>query len=170
MRTYRELFRAPEYRPLFVTSTFQVTASTMTGPALATLGYADTGSPFLAAFVMFGPSLAQVTGALVLLSAADRLPARSPGWLSCSDPAPQSRNQDFLWRRRSPAWSASARGLRGHIAAPAATAGPRSGRTQRQALGLHASTLLTMQGVGATLAGVVAEATRARQPRWASCR
>jgi MFS family permease len=76
VRTYRELFRAPEYRPLFVTSTFTVAASTVTGLALATLVYADTGSPFLAALAMFGPSLAQVVGALVLLSAADRLPAR----------------------------------------------------------------------------------------------
>lgn len=76
MRTYRELFRAPGFAPLFLTSTLQVAASTVSGLALGTLVYADTGSALLSALAMFGPSLAQVAGATVLLSAADRLPAR----------------------------------------------------------------------------------------------
>ncbi|MFJ5720046.1 MFS transporter [Streptomyces sp. NPDC093149] len=77
MRTYRELFRAPQFRPLFATSAVQVAASTMSGLALGTLVYAATDSPLLAALSMFGSSLAQVIGATVLMSAADRLPPRA---------------------------------------------------------------------------------------------
>ena len=77
MRTYRELLRTPEFTPLFLTSSVQVAASTMTGLALATLVYAATRSPLLSALVMFGPSLAQLVGATALLSAADRLPPRA---------------------------------------------------------------------------------------------
>ncbi|MFF2849886.1 MFS transporter [Streptomyces sp. NPDC058001] len=77
MRTYRELFGAPEFRPLFLTSTLKVAASTVSGLALGTLVYGATGSPLLAALSMFGPSLAQVVGATLLLSAADRLAPRA---------------------------------------------------------------------------------------------
>jgi MFS family permease len=77
MRTYRELFRAPEFTPLFLTSSVQVAATTVTGLALGTLVYAATGSPLLSALSMFGPSLAQLIGATALLSAADRLPPRA---------------------------------------------------------------------------------------------
>ncbi|MFI9036726.1 MFS transporter [Streptomyces sp. NPDC053726] len=77
MHTYRELFRAPQFGPLFATSAVQVAGSTMSGLALGTLVYASTGSPLLAALSMFGSSLAQVIGATVLMSAADRLPPRA---------------------------------------------------------------------------------------------
>jgi len=77
MRTYRELFRAPEFTPLFLTSSVQVAATTVTGLALGTLVYAATRSPLLSALSMFGPSLAQMAGAAALLSAADRLPPRA---------------------------------------------------------------------------------------------
>jgi predicted MFS family arabinose efflux permease len=77
MRTYRELFRVPEFAPLFLTSSVQVAATTVTGLALGTLVYAATHSPLLAALSMFGPSLAQLIGATALLSAADRLPPRA---------------------------------------------------------------------------------------------
>ncbi|MEU5645424.1 MFS transporter [Streptomyces milbemycinicus] len=77
MRTYRELFTAPEFTPLFLTSTLQVAGSTVSGLALGTLVYAATGSPLLSALSMFGPNLAQVAGATLLLSAADRLPPRA---------------------------------------------------------------------------------------------
>lgn len=77
MRTYRELFRTPQFGPLFATSAVQVAASTMSGLALGTLVYAATDSPLLAALSMFGSSLAQVIGATVLMSAADRLPPRA---------------------------------------------------------------------------------------------
>jgi MFS family permease len=77
MRTYRELFRSPEFTPLFATSTAQVAANTVSGLALGTLVFAATGSPFLSAVSMFGPSLVQMIGAATLLSAADRLPPRA---------------------------------------------------------------------------------------------
>jgi MFS family permease len=77
MRTYRELFQAAEFTPLFLTSSVQVAAQTLSGLALGTLIYAATRSPLLSALSMFGPSLAQVIGATTLLSAADRVPARA---------------------------------------------------------------------------------------------
>ncbi len=77
MRTYRELFRTPEFTPFFTAVSVQTAAHTATGLALGTLVYTRTGSPLLAALAMFGPSLAQAAGALTLLSAADRLPPRA---------------------------------------------------------------------------------------------
>ncbi|KAB8188961.1 MFS transporter [Nonomuraea phyllanthi] len=77
MRTYGQLFRAPEFTPLFATSAVHSMASTVSGLALGTLVYAATGSPFLAALAMFGSSFAQVIGATALMSAADRLPPRA---------------------------------------------------------------------------------------------
>jgi MFS family permease len=77
MRTYRDLFRTPEFTPLFATASMSVAASTVSGLALGTLIYSATGSPLLSALAMFGPSLAQVAGATTLLSAADRLPPRA---------------------------------------------------------------------------------------------
>ncbi|MFV0130036.1 MFS transporter [Streptomyces sp. HMX112] len=77
MHTYRELFRTPEYTPLFLVSATQVTAHTVSGLALGTLVHAATGSPLLTALAMFGPALAQLLGATTLLSAADRLPPRA---------------------------------------------------------------------------------------------
>lgn len=77
MRTYRELFRTPQFGPLFATSAVQVAASTTSGLALGTLVYAATESPLLAALSMFGSSLAQMIGATLLMSAADRLPPRA---------------------------------------------------------------------------------------------
>lgn len=77
MRTYQELFRTPEFTPLFLTSAGQVAAQTVSGLALGTLVFTETGSPLLSALAMFGPSLAQVIGATMLLSAADRLAPRA---------------------------------------------------------------------------------------------
>ncbi|MQY04302.1 MFS transporter [Actinomadura macrotermitis] len=77
MRTYRELFRTPEYPALFAIVSVQVAATTVSGLALGVLVYGATGSPLLSALSMFGSSFAQVFGALVLLSAADRLPPRA---------------------------------------------------------------------------------------------
>nr|WTB28592.1 MFS transporter [Streptomyces sp. NBC_00830] len=77
MRTYRELFRTPEFTPFFLTTSMQVAAQTVSGLALGTLIFEATSSPLLSALAMFGPSLAQVLGATTLLSAADRLPSRT---------------------------------------------------------------------------------------------
>jgi predicted MFS family arabinose efflux permease len=77
VRTYRELFRAPEFSPFFLVTSVQVAAQTMSSLALGTLIYTATGSPLLSALAMFGPSLTQVIGASTLLSASDRLPPRA---------------------------------------------------------------------------------------------
>jgi hypothetical protein len=77
VRSYRELFRTPEFTPFFAGSSVQVAAQTVSSLALATLVYAATGSALLSALAMFGPSLMQVIGAGTLLSAADRLPPRA---------------------------------------------------------------------------------------------
>ncbi|MEX3106116.1 MULTISPECIES: MFS transporter [unclassified Streptomyces] len=82
MRTYRELFRTPEFTPLFAASCAQVASTTLSGLALATLVYARTDSPLMAALSMFGPSFAELAGAATLLSVADRVPPRTALTLS----------------------------------------------------------------------------------------
>jgi predicted MFS family arabinose efflux permease len=77
VRTYRELFAIPEFKPLFWTSAIQVAAQTISSLALATLIYDATRSPLLSALALFGPSLTQLIGASTLLAAADRLPPRA---------------------------------------------------------------------------------------------
>ncbi|WP_206067682.1 MFS transporter [Nonomuraea composti] len=77
MRTYQELFRTPEFTPLFAASCAQVASTTLNGLALATLVYAHTDSPLLAALSMFGPSFAELVGATTLLSLADRVRPRT---------------------------------------------------------------------------------------------
>ncbi|WP_461084819.1 MFS transporter [Streptomyces deserti] len=77
MRSYRDLFRTPEFTPFFLASSAQAVAQTVGGLALGTLVYRATQSPLLSAVSMFGPSLAHVLGATFLLSAADRLPPRA---------------------------------------------------------------------------------------------
>ncbi|MFE9840229.1 MFS transporter [Streptomyces goshikiensis] len=76
-RTYRSLARTPEFTPFFAAAALRVGASTVSGLALAVLVYDRTGSPLLSALGMFGPSFAQLLGATLLLSAADRLPPRA---------------------------------------------------------------------------------------------
>ncbi|MFJ8199982.1 MFS transporter [Streptomyces sp. NPDC096152] len=76
MRSYQDLFRTREFTPLFLSSSAQAVAQTVGGLALGTLVYRSTHSPLLSAVSMFGPSLAQVLGATLLLSGADRLPPR----------------------------------------------------------------------------------------------
>ncbi|MFE6410506.1 MFS transporter [Streptomyces sp. NPDC057837] len=77
MRSYRHLFRTPEFTPFFLAASAQTVAQTMGGLALGILVYRQTGSPLLSAASMFGSSLAQVLGATFLLSAADRLAPRA---------------------------------------------------------------------------------------------
>ncbi len=77
MRSYRQLFRTPEFTPFFLSSGAQGAALTIGGLALATLVYRATDSPLLSAVSMFGPQLAQMLGATFLLSGADRLPPRA---------------------------------------------------------------------------------------------
>jgi MFS family permease len=77
MRSYRELFRTPEFTPFFLSFTAHGAAQTIGSLALATLVFRATDSPLLTALSMFGPQLAQVLGATFLLSGSDRLPPRS---------------------------------------------------------------------------------------------
>ncbi|SBT89810.1 hypothetical protein GA0115233_101264 [Streptomyces sp. DI166] len=75
--TYQSLFHTPEFTPLFLTSASHTAAQTIAGLALATHVYRATNSPLLSAISMFGPSLAQMLGATLFLSGADRLPPRA---------------------------------------------------------------------------------------------
>ncbi|GGX18655.1 membrane protein [Streptomyces malachitofuscus] len=77
MRSYRDLFRTPEFTPLLLAASARTMARTTSGLALATLVHRETASPLLSALSMFGPSLAHVLGATLFLSAADRLPPRA---------------------------------------------------------------------------------------------
>ncbi|MER6736851.1 MFS transporter [Streptomyces puniciscabiei] len=81
MRSYRSLFRAPEFASFLLSFAAFAAAQTIGGLALGTLVFRATGSPLLSAVSMFGPQLAQLLGAAFLLSAADRLPPRAI--LSC---------------------------------------------------------------------------------------
>ena len=68
---YVGLFRQREFRALWTGNALAVAATTMSSLTLGTLVYAQTGSAFLTAVAMFGPSLIQVVGASTLMSAAD---------------------------------------------------------------------------------------------------
>ncbi|MFD5253309.1 MFS transporter [Streptomyces bobili] len=77
MRSYRSLFRTPEFTPFLLSFAGFAAAQTIGGLALATLVFRATGSPFLTAVSLFGPQLAQLLGATFLLSGADRLAPRA---------------------------------------------------------------------------------------------
>jgi MFS family permease len=77
MRSYRTLFRTPEFTPFLLSFAAFAAAQTIGGLALATLVFRATGSPFLSAVSMFGPQLAQLLGGAFLLSGSDRLPPRA---------------------------------------------------------------------------------------------
>ncbi|MFI8946526.1 MFS transporter [Streptomyces sp. NPDC053750] len=77
MRSYRSLFRTPEFTPFLLSFAAFAAAQTIGGLALGTLVFRATGSPFLSAVSMFGPQLAQLLGGAFLLSGADRLPPRT---------------------------------------------------------------------------------------------
>ncbi|MEU6103990.1 MFS transporter [Streptomyces flaveolus] len=77
MRSYRSLFRTPEFTPFLLSFAAFAAAQTIGGLALGTMVFRATGSPFLSAVSMFGPQLAQLLGGVFLLSGADRLPPRA---------------------------------------------------------------------------------------------
>ncbi|GAA1228977.1 MFS transporter [Streptomyces aureus] len=77
MRTYRDLFRTPEFTPLLLASAWLTAAQTVAGLALGLLVFESTGSALLSSLAMFGPALAQLVGAATVLSGADRLPPRA---------------------------------------------------------------------------------------------
>lgn len=71
MRTYRELFGIAEFRVLFGATSLMVGAASVGSLALGTLAYAETGSPLLSAFVMFGGPLVRLTCSWFMLSLSD---------------------------------------------------------------------------------------------------
>src|SRR5689334_22989793 len=71
VRTYRELFSIAEFRVLFLTTSLNVGAGSVASLALGTLTYAETGSPLLSAFVMFGGPLVRLATSWFLLSLSD---------------------------------------------------------------------------------------------------
>ncbi|MFD3616540.1 MFS transporter [Streptomyces sp. NPDC058676] len=77
MRSYRSLFRTPEFTPYLLSFGTFAAGQTIGGLALGTLVFRATGSPFLSAVSMVGPQLAQLLGGAFLLSGADRLPPRA---------------------------------------------------------------------------------------------
>ncbi|MCZ9336311.1 MFS transporter, partial [Streptomyces sp. TRM76130] len=77
MRSYRSLFRTPEFTPFLLSFAASAAAQTIGGLALGTLVFRATGSPFLSAVSTFGPQLAQLLGGAFLLSGADRLAPRA---------------------------------------------------------------------------------------------
>jgi MFS family permease len=85
MRTqgYVDLFRHGEFRALWIGSALGVAATTMASLTLGSLVYAQTGSAFLTAAAMFGPSLVQVAGATTLMSAADTTAPRPALTIIC---------------------------------------------------------------------------------------
>jgi len=71
VRTYRALFGVAEFRVLFASTSLTVAASSVGSLALGTLTYAETASPILTAFVMFGGPLVRLATSWFLLSLAD---------------------------------------------------------------------------------------------------
>ena len=71
VRTYRELFSVPEFRVLFAATSLNVAAGSVASLALGTVTYAETGSPVLSAFMMFGGPLVRLAASWFLLSLAD---------------------------------------------------------------------------------------------------
>lgn len=71
MRTYRELFGVAEFRVLFGATSLMVGAASVGSLALGTLAYAETGSPLVTAFVMFGGPLVRLVCSWFLLSLSD---------------------------------------------------------------------------------------------------
>jgi MFS family permease len=77
MRTYRDLFRTPEFTPLLFASAGLTATQTVASLALGLLVFESTGSALLSSIAMFGPAIAQLVGAATVLSGADRLPPRA---------------------------------------------------------------------------------------------
>ncbi|KAB1931834.1 MFS transporter [Micromonospora sp. ALFpr18c] len=77
MTTYRALFAVREFRVLFVVRLFAMTAVVVSGLALGTVMYDETGSPFLTAVSLFGGPLVQLLSARYLLASSDLLRPRT---------------------------------------------------------------------------------------------
>ncbi|WP_208298634.1 MFS transporter [Streptomyces liangshanensis] len=77
MTTYRELFAVREFRALFVVRLFTMTAVVLSGLALGTVMYGETGSPLLTSVALFGGPLVQLVTARYLSATSDLLRPRT---------------------------------------------------------------------------------------------
>ncbi|MFD0540332.1 MFS transporter [Actinomadura luteofluorescens] len=73
---YRDVFGVPEFRTLFSLQTLQVGGDSVRTIALSVQTFERTGSPVAAALVFAAGMLPYVVGGALLLSLADRVPAR----------------------------------------------------------------------------------------------
>ncbi|MES9606532.1 MFS transporter, partial [Actinomadura sp. NPDC000929] len=73
---YRDVFGVPEFRTLFSLQTLQVAGDSVRTIALSVQTFERTGSPVAAALVFAAGMLPYVVGGALLLSLADRVPAR----------------------------------------------------------------------------------------------
>lgn len=76
MKTYRELFSVGEFRALFLSQCLTIAAHSVASLALGTITYEATGSPVLAALVMFGGPLVRLAGTGFLGAVADTIRPR----------------------------------------------------------------------------------------------
>lgn len=76
MLTYRDVFRLPEFRVLFIVRCVTMAAISTGSLALGTTTYATTGSPVLTALSMFGGPLITLLGSATVLSASDVMGSR----------------------------------------------------------------------------------------------
>ncbi|MBC2905943.1 MFS transporter [Streptomyces cupreus] len=77
MTTYRELFGIGEFRVLFVVRLFAMTGVVLSGLALGTVMFHETGSPLLTAASLFGGPLVQLVTARYLLASSDLMRPRT---------------------------------------------------------------------------------------------
>ncbi|MDT0304995.1 MFS transporter [Streptomonospora wellingtoniae] len=77
MPTYRRLFALAEFRALLLVHALHTAGQTVSALGLGVLVFQSTEAPLAASLALTGPSLAQAAGAVLLLSAADRLPPRA---------------------------------------------------------------------------------------------
>ena len=77
MSTYREIFAIRQFRVLFVVRLFTMTGVVVSGLALGTVMYEQTGSSLLTALSLFGGPLVQLLTARYLLASSDLLRPRT---------------------------------------------------------------------------------------------
>jgi hypothetical protein len=77
MRTYRELFSVREFRAVFAVQCLAVGSAAVSGLALGTITYSETGNPVVSGLAMFGGPIIQVVASWFLASASDLLRPRS---------------------------------------------------------------------------------------------
>jgi hypothetical protein len=77
MRTYRELFSVREFRAVFAVQCLSMGSAAVSGLALGTITYSQTGDPVLSGLAMFGGPVIQLAASWFLLSASDLLRPRT---------------------------------------------------------------------------------------------